>query len=374
MRPANRLRKRLTLLYCVAASISGIVLLALLTAVSVSLPSDAPAPDTITAHPVEDRPLPPGARNVLDPAGHADENLRDRVIIVPALALLLMVPVSLAFGWVFAGRMLRPVRTMNDSLQNISGRNVHERLAVAGPRDEFKDLADTIDGLLGRLELALDGHKRFVANAAHELRTPITVEHALLEEPLIDPGATVESYRANFEQLIAVNRHRGELLESLLTLAASESARDGGERFDLGEVVRAALGERRAGIGGRGLTVEATIRPAPLVGDHLLVARLVANLLDNAIHYNEPGGTIEITARGYEGRAWLRIANGGAAVPPEQVDRLFEPFQRLRRVADDGHHGLGLSIVRAIATAHGGAVTARARRSGGLAVEVDFPA
>ncbi|MGI5240747.1 sensor histidine kinase [Dactylosporangium sp. CA-139066] len=371
MRPANRLRRRLTLLYCVAASISGIVLLVLLTLVSLSLPGGASVSQARPhAVPIL-RPEPP-ARAVVYPGDRDD--YRERVLLVPGIALLIMVPISLAFGWYFAGRLLRPVRTMTESLQQISGRNVHERLAVAGPRDEFKDLADTIDGLLGRLEQALDGHKRFVANAAHELRTPITVEHALLEEPLIDAGATVESYRANFEQLIAVNRHRGELLESLLTLAASESARDGGEPLDLGDVVTAALRERADQLGERGLSVEATVRPAPLVGDPLLVARLVANLLDNAIHYNAPGGRIEVSVRGYEGRTRLRIANTGAVVPPEQVERLFEPFQRLRRVADDGHHGLGLSIVRAIAVAHGATVSARARRDGGLTVEADFPA
>jgi signal transduction histidine kinase len=387
VRPANRLRWRLTLLFCVVACISGVVLLFLFAAVSISLPADAPAPRDAAAvrdgAPIRDGaqpPIPPKPEREPAPdirsvgLPEATSDLQDRVLLVTVIALLIMVPISLASGWYIAGRMLRPVRTMTDSLQQISGRNVHERLAVAGPRDEFKDLADTVDGLLGRLERALDGHKRFVANAAHELRTPLTVEHALLEEPLIDPGASVESYRANFEQLLSVNRHRGELLESLLTLAASESARDGGEPIDLGDVVDAALAERSARLAEADLRVEAAIRPARLVGDPLLVARLVANLLDNAIHYNRPGGTIEVSARGTDGRARLIVANTGDVVPAEQVDRLFEPFQRMRRVADDGHHGLGLSIVRAIAVAHGATVFARARHSGGLTVEVEFPA
>jgi signal transduction histidine kinase len=285
-----------------------------------------------------------------------------------------MVPISLGTGWLIAGRVLRPVRTINDRLQRISGRNVHERLALPGPRTEFKDLADTIDGLLGRLETALDGHKRFVANAAHELRTPLTVEHALLEEPLIDAAATVESYRANFEQLLAVNRHRGALLESLLTLAGSESARDGGRPVDLETLVRAALADRAADLQRHDLRLTTTLRPASLTGDPLLVARLVANLCDNAIHYNQPGGTVEVTARTLDGHARLTVANTGPPVPPEEVDRLFEPFQRLQRIADDGHHGLGLSIVRAIATAHGAAINATTRNGGGLTVEVLFPA
>ncbi|WP_432992420.1 sensor histidine kinase [Dactylosporangium sp. CA-233914] len=372
MRPANRLRWRLTLLYCVATVISGAVLLLLVVAVARGLPTAdtaVPGAEIRLARPVP----PPRDGGLIHLGQDASDRYTRQMLLVPGLALLIMVPISLGFGWFFAGRVLRPVRTMTGSLQRISGRNVHERLAVTGPRDEFKDLADTIDGLLGRLETALDGHKRFVANAAHELRTPLTVEHALLEEPLIDPAATVGEYRANFEQLLAVNRARGRLLESLLTLAGSESAREGGEPVDLDALVRLALAERAAELTRNALRVEATIRPARITGDPTLIARLIANLCDNAIHYNEPGGVVEVTARVSDGHARLVIANTGPEVPPDQVDRLFEPFQRLRRVSDDGHHGLGLSIVRAIAQAHGARVLARARHGGGLTIEIVFP-
>ncbi|GAA2598071.1 ATP-binding protein [Dactylosporangium fulvum] len=379
MRPTNRLRWRLTLLYSLVTLISGAVLLILVASLARTLPPDRTI--ALPGIPVAP-PVPPPDRDAVradplidpltDPLTDPD-SFPDQVLIVPGAALLLMVPLSLGFGWLIAGRMLRPIRTMTGSLQRISGRNVHERLALTGHRDEFKDLADTIDGLLGRLEVALDGHKRFVANAAHELRTPLTVEHALLEESLIDPGATVESYRANFEQLLAVNRHRGELLESLLTLAGSESARDEGEPVHLDDVVTAALAERSAELERHDLRVEAVIRPTTTLGDRMLLARLVANLLDNAIHYNEPGGTVEVSVRAIDGHARLIVANTGAPVPPEQVDRLFEPFQRLHRVADDGHHGLGLSIVRAIALAHAAHLTAQAHPGGGLRVEALFP-
>ncbi|GAA2326271.1 HAMP domain-containing sensor histidine kinase [Dactylosporangium salmoneum] len=368
MRPSNRLRWRLTLLYCVVTLISGIVLLALASAVKVGV--DAPAPRGTLAPPV--RPEPPARATGL-PVEHIRGDPDGRTLLVPGIALILMVPLSLGFGWYIAGRMLRPVRTMTGALQRISGRNVHERLALPGPRDEFKDLADTIDGLLGRLETAIDGHRRFVANAAHELRTPLTVEHALLEEPLIDREASIESYRANFEQLLAVNRHRAQLLESLLTLTATESARDGGELVDLDALVDAALRDRSADIARHDLTTEVALRPARLVGDPVLVARLVANLCDNAVHYNAPGGTIEVGTRTTDGRARLVVANTGPVVPVDQVERLFEPFQRLHRVADDGHHGLGLSIVRAIAIAHGAQLSAYARAGGGLSIEVLFP-
>lgn len=361
----NRLRWRLTLLYCAATIASGVVLLLIITALSLSLPpADAPAPEGVTVEP--DR-LPD---SVLDQL----RGYRSDILLLPGIALAIMAALSLAVGWVIAGRMLRPVRTMTGRLQQISGRNVHERLAVAGPRDELKDLADTVDELLGRLETALDGHKRFVANAAHELRTPLTVEHALLEEPLIAPNATIERYQANFESLIAVNRKRGRLLESLLTLAGSEHGRGRAEPVDLAELAEQAVRDRAAELDRHGLRVKTTIRPAWLLGDPTLIGRLVANLCDNAVHYNVPGGVVEVATHLAAGQALLVVTNTGPVVPPEEVDRLFEPFQRMRRVADDAHHGLGLSIVRAIAVAHGAALRAQAHPGGGLTVEISFPA
>jgi signal transduction histidine kinase len=362
--PVNRLRWRLTLLYCGASVASGVVLLLIIVALSRSLP---PA----------DVPLIRGVPVVPDqPPGVASPELsrfRSELLILPFLALAIMAVLSLAAGWVIAGRMLRPVRTMTGRLRQISGRNVHERLAVPGPRDEFKDLADTVDALLGRLETALNAHKRFVANAAHELRTPLTVEHALLEEPLIDPDAPAAAYRANFERLLVVNQERGRLLESLLTLADSEHGQIRAEPVDLAELAAQALRERAGELDRRGLRAKTTTRPAELVGDPTLIGRLIANLCDNAIHYNNPGGVVEVSTRRSEGQAVLTVVNTGPSVPGAEVDRLFEPFQRMRRVADDAHHGLGLSIVRAIAVAHGAGLSARANPFGGLTVEVVFP-
>ncbi|GAA0711110.1 HAMP domain-containing protein [Dactylosporangium roseum] len=359
----NRLRRRLTLLYCAASVASGVVLLLIITVLSRSLPpADAPAPEGVSVEP-----------------GHLPDSLlvdlnayRSDILLLPAVALAIMAVLSLAVGWLIAGRILRPVRTMTGRLRQISGRNVHERLAMAGPRDELKDLADTVDELLGRLETALDGHKRFVANAAHELRTPLTVEHALLEEPLVAPNVTVERYRANFESLIAVNRARARLLESLLTLAGSEHGRGRAEPVDLAGLAEQAVRDRAAELDRHGLRVKTMIRPATLIGDPALIGRLVANLCDNAVHYNIPGGVVEVATRRAADQALLVVTNTGPVVPAEEVDRLFEPFQRMRRVADD-HHGLGLSIVRAIAVAHGAVLTAHAHPEGGLTVEISFP-
>jgi signal transduction histidine kinase len=247
-------------------------------------------------------------------------------------------------------------------------------LAVAGPRDELRSLADTVDGLLGRLESALDSHKRFVANAAHELRTPLTLEHALLEETVLDPAATVDSFRAQFGELMAVSEQQARLLESLLVLATSERGLDRLESVDLcglaGDVVRAAEQRVRT----PDVAVVARVEPARVTGDPALVERLVANLVDNAMSYNVPGGRVDVATGTDAARGFLSVTNSGPPVPPEMVDRLLNPFQRLSRTAeDDGHHGLGLSIVQSIAVAHSAELTVRARPEGGLEIRVLFP-
>lgn len=359
------LRFRLTLLYCLVSVVSSLVLLVIMSLLASGgfperiMKQDAPAPDSVAVPAF--RP-PPG------------DDFSAEMLILPALALAILAVLSLLLGWLIAGRMLRPVLTMTERLHRISERTVHERLALPGPRNELKDLADTVDELLGRLETALDAHKRFVANAAHELRTPLTIERALLEEPLIDPDADLESFRANFERLLVVSERRGQLLESLLTLTSSEHARAPDGWVDLGKLIEQALHDREPDVERRGLRVVRTLRPQRIAGDEVLLARLLANLCDNAIHYNVPGGTVEIGVRRRVGQVVLSVANTGQVVPAAQVDRLFEPFQRLQRTADDGHHGLGLSIVRAIATAHGAGVSAHARPGGGLAIHVAFPA
>lgn len=387
-----RVRLRLTLLYGVLFLLSGAVLLAmtyLLVAhsgpnvamsttsttpsggrsVSIYLGDDLPADSKLTA--AEQRVT----EAVREQAVQQQAELMHQLLVQSGVALAVMSVLSAVLGWVVAGRVLRPLQTMTKSIQRISARNVHERLAVTGPRDELKSLADTVDGLLGRLETALDSHKRFVANAAHELRTPLTLEHALLEETVIDPDATADAFRGQFEQLMAVSEQQARLLESLLVLATSERGLDRLESVELsgltGDVLRAVGPEARR----RNLAVTAEVRPARVTGDPALIERLVANLVDNAMSYNVPDGRVEV-ATGMEGeRSFLSVTNTGPPVPPEMVDQLLSPFQRLGRAADDdGHHGLGLSIVQSIAAAHSADLTVRARPEGGLATRVLFPA
>ncbi|WP_344591641.1 HAMP domain-containing sensor histidine kinase [Actinomadura vinacea] len=298
------------------------------------------------------------------------------LLMQSGVSLAIMMVLSVALGWLVAGRVLRPLRTMTATIQQISARNVHQRLAVTGPHDEMKDLADTVDGLLGRLETALDAHKRFVANAAHELRTPLTLERALLEETLTDREATLESYRETSERLLAISKDQGRLLEALLTLTSSERGLDRREPFDLSDLARQALDSAHLEADARGVRIHTRIAPAPSAGHPALAARLVANLVDNAVHHNVTGGHVEVATETRAGRAFVSVVNSGPVIPPQQVGRLFEPFQRLggRAARGDGHHGLGLSIVHAIATAHGADITAHARPGGGLSVEICFPA
>lgn len=290
------------------------------------------------------------------------------------IALAIMLVVSLALGWFVAGRVLRPLRTMTTTVQHISARTVHERLAFTGPRDELKDLADTVDGLLGRLETALDAQKRFVANAAHELRTPITLERALLEETLTDRRPTLEAFRATFGRILTISDQQGSLLESLLTLATSERGLDDRVPVDLAALTERVLAARPE-TPADGPRLYPRIAPAATAGDPALVERLVANLVDNAMRYNVPGGSVDVVTESRDGQAVISVSNTGPVVPPEQVARLLEPFQRLDRSArGDGHHGLGLSIVHAIVHAHGGTLDAVPRQNGGLVVRAAFPA
>ncbi|MFG2086871.1 sensor histidine kinase [Spirillospora sp. NPDC048824] len=379
-------RMRLTLLYGTLFTVSGAVLLAITfllvqrnAVFKVRVPCfDKAAEDC--AFRLPGTPL-ESADSVRAWREQQTQTQAQEFLVQAGIALAIMLVVSLLLGWFVAGRVLRPLRTMTTTVQHISARNVHERLALTGPRDELKDLADTVDGLLGRLETALDAQKRFVANAAHELRTPLTLERALLEETLTERRPTLEAFRATFERILTISDQQGSLLESLLTLAISERGLDGRAPVDLAALTEQVLATRpETPAGGPeppagGPRLYPRIAPAATAGDPALVERLVANLVDNAIRYNVPGGSVDVATGTRDGQAVVSVSNTGPVVPPEQVARLLEPFQRLDRSArGDGHHGLGLSIAHAIAIAHGGTLSAVPRQDGGLVVQAAFPA
>jgi signal transduction histidine kinase len=291
------------------------------------------------------------------------------------IALVIMAVLAIALGWLVAIRILRPLRTITTTTQRITEHNLHERLALPGPGDEIKDLADTIDGLLDRLEAAFDAQRRFVANASHELRTPLTLNRALLDVTLTNPDATVDDLRVMGQELIASGEQQEQLIEALLTLATSTRGLERHEPFDLSEITAGVLLGPYPEADRLGLDVQTAIAPAPAIGDPRLAKRLVANLFDNALRHNVAGGHVSIATRTESGYAILTIANSGPIIPRDDIDRLFQPFQRLHsdRANHPDGHGLGLSIVQSIAAAHRAALSARARSDGGLHVEVRFP-
>jgi signal transduction histidine kinase len=291
------------------------------------------------------------------------------------IALAIMAVLAIALGWVVAGRVLRPLRAMQAAAQQITERSLHERLAFPGPADEVKDLADTIDGLLARLETAFEAQRHFVASASHELRTPLTLDRALLEVALADPGATAEDLRSTCQDLLVSGEQQERLIEALLTLASSERGLDRRERFNLAAVTARAVSAHRVDAEHRGLQVGISLGNAVVAGDPDLAERMAANLMDNAIRHNVPGGRLDVRTETRDARAVLAVGNTGPPVPQDQAGRLFEPFQRLsghRATHPDGH-GLGLSIVRAIAAAHDAGLKVLLRPGGGLNVEVHFP-
>jgi len=297
-------------------------------------------------------------------------------VIGSAVSLAVLVVLSLALGWLIAGRLLRPLRTITATARDISANNLHRRLSLGGRDDEFKELGETLDDLFGRLEASFESQRHFVANASHELRTPLTAERTLLQVALADPDASAQTLRSACEQVLALGEQQERLIEALLTLASSERGVEQRERCDLAEVAGKVVLVRRQEAGRRGVHVAATLAAAPAAGDPSLIESLVANLVDNAVRHNVAGGRVEISTTMTIGRASISVGNTGAVVPPDEVERLFQPFQQLgtERIRHTDGHGLGLAIVHAIASAHGATLAARARPEGGLDIEVSFPA
>jgi signal transduction histidine kinase len=293
----------------------------------------------------------------------------------PAIVGLLAVLVALWLAWLIAGWFLRPLREMNATAHEISATNLHQRLGLDGPDDELSELGRTLDDLFGRLEASFESQRHFVANASHELRTPLAGQRTLLQVALADPDATSTELRAACEEALALGDQQEQLIDSLLTLATSERGLEEREASNLASLTEHVLISRTEEAERRGLHIESNLAEAQVVGDPRLIASLVANLVDNALRHNAPGGTIEVVTRSAGGRANLFVSNTGPVVPPEDIGRLFQLFQQVgaERVRNATGHGLGLAIVQAIAKAHGAKVTARPRPEGGLDVDVAFP-
>jgi len=358
------LRLRLTLLYGAVFFASGTVLLGFIAAAFWSGKS------TRESVPVGQEV--PGGRSIADHQHGLDLHA---LLIFSAIGLAVMVVVSLALGWVIAGRALRPLRTMVSTAQAISASNLSSRIGPASPYLEFRELGATLDDLFARLEAAFQSQRHFVANASHELRTPLTAERALLQVALADPDQNAETLRAACEQVLALGAAQEHLIDSLLTLASSEQGVERWEPLDLAVIADEVILVRQGEAERRDVRIDDALAGAPTTGDPRLVESLIANLIDNAIRHNIAGGQVEVGTSLSEHGAGITVRNTGPAIPPQDIDRLFIPFQRLNAVRTrhaDGH-GLGLAIVRAIATAHGALLTAKPGESGGLDVTVTFP-
>jgi signal transduction histidine kinase len=303
-----------------------------------------------------------------------DQALR-QLVTQSSLALGLMSVASLGAGWLIAGRMLRPVSEIAGTVRRITAEQLHERVALDGPEDELKELADQFDAMLDRLDEAFRAQRDFVANASHELRTPLAVMRAELDVTYGDPNATPEEMRASAEVVRRAISRAEALVTALLTLERADAPLSSRTPVDLAERARGILDARASDAAARGIEVRTTLLAAPVEGDPVLLDRLIENLVANAIAYNLESGWIEVASGASEGVATLRVANAGAPIDPAAAEGLFERFRRLddSRSRESGGYGLGLAIVRAVARHHGGEAHARALPGGGLEITVTIP-
>jgi signal transduction histidine kinase len=356
--PRRSLQARLTLFYAAVIFVAGIVVLALVAVPLAGIQSAAPegsrASGAIT-----------GTGNGIGP---------HQLLVGSAVALAILIPIALAAGWFVAGRFLQPLRAITATAKAISAGNLHQRLDLGEPADELTELGYILDDLFARLEASFDAQRHFVARASHELRTPLAGLRTLLEVTLADPDADAATLRSACQEALALGGHQERLVRALLTLATSEGGVTRRDTLDLAQAVTGVLASRRDHAAESGIDVAEHLAPAVTAGDPGLIESLIANLIDNAIRHNHPDGHVEITTQTSGTQATLTVTNSGPVVPGDQIQRLFQPFQRLapdRNGRRDGY-GIGLAIVNAVTQAHHAALTTSARPEGGLSITVRF--
>jgi signal transduction histidine kinase len=360
--PRPTIRLRLTLLYAGVFLLAGAALLT----VSYVLVRNNLAPGDVGISGPGEEVRRAVQREIADDALH---HLR----VQYALALVAMTALSVLLGWLMAGRALRGLQQITATARHVSQDTLDERIALEGPRDELKELADTFDEMLERLSSAFASQRRFVANASHELRTPLTVMRTELEVTLADPDASNAELRAMAVAVHEAVDRTERLVQALLTLARSEGAVARRDPVDLAAAAKMALEHTARAAETAGLTVTADLHAAPVRGDRRLLERLVANLVENAVGHNRPGGRVSVTTATRNGHSVVDVVNDGDVLDPATLPRLLEPFQRIDRGARGDGAGLGLSIVRSVAQAHGGAVALAACPDGGLRATVTLP-
>ena len=373
--PRRTLRAQLALLY---AAVFGLACVAVGAVAVIFKPnflvrtSCSPAPGTRSQ---------PGLCGQSDQLSFAGTIAHDAQQNLAGLAMVAVVAVlAVGIGWLIAGRVLRPLRTITATARDISARNLHQRLAIDGPDDEFRQLGETLDSLFGRLEASFRAQRHFVANASHELRTPVAAEKTVLQVALADPDASAATLRSACEKALRWNDQQDRLIDSLLTLASSEREIERWEPFDLADLAGKVVLNCRQDAERRDIRIDSALSAARATGDQALAESLIANLVGNAIRHNVDGGRVEISTGITDGLAVVTVSNTGPLVAADEVDRLFLPFQRqgsqrpgLQQSSQASGHGLGLAIVSAIAGVHGAALTANPRPAGGLDISVSFP-
>ncbi|MFI6346176.1 sensor histidine kinase [Streptomyces sp. NPDC050560] len=386
LRPTIRIR--LTLLYGGMFLIAGILLLSIIYLLaaqavhvgndlpftirsgSISVSSDAcPGLDQSTANPDDFN------RALNSCVNHQRQEALDNLLSRSLLALLGLAVIAFAFGYAMAGRVLSPLGRITRTARRVAGSDLSRRIELDGPDDELKELADTFDDMLERLERAFSAQQRFVGNASHELRTPLAINRTLLEVQLSDPEAPAELQQLG-KTLLATNERSEQLVEGLLLLARSDNQIVDRGPVDLAEVASRALDQVRGEAERAGVEIRGVRGPAVVQGNGVLLERIAINLVQNAVRYNVPHeGWVEVTTQAQHGQAVLTVANTGPVVPAYEIGNLFEPFRRLRteRTGSDKGVGLGLSIARSVARAHGGRIDAAPREGGGLVMRVTLP-
>jgi signal transduction histidine kinase len=366
------IRVRLTLHYAAALFLAGVVLIGLMTlyfgqALDQHAANRAAATEQLTANVLADTHAVERLHEALRAQFQQDRDDTLRAMLTWSLASVgVVVLLAGGLGWLLADRALRPLQQITTTAQRVADRNLAERIALSGPDDELKHLADTFDAMLERLDRSFDGQRRFVANASHELRTPLTINRTLIQVALDTPG-TPEPTRRLGTTLLEVNKRHERLIDGLLVLASSDQPVTEHHPTDLARHVDIPADTQ--------VEIRTDLAAAPVTGDPVLLERLAQNLLDNAIRHNlAEHGWVSISTGTTDGHAYLTVTNTGPTIPPAEVPGLFEPFRRLAPTEPGRGAGLGLSIVRSVAQAHDGDVTAHPRPGGGLTVHVRLPA
>jgi signal transduction histidine kinase len=386
LRPTIRIR--LTLLYGGMFLIAGVVLLTiiyLLAAQAMHAGNELPfklvdgtvRPTNSTCPQIVGQNLDPDQFNAaLNDCWQQQRQLAlDGLLRRSLFALVGLSVIAFAFGYAMAGRVLSPLGRITRTARQVAGSDLSRRIELDGPDDELKELSDTFDEMLQRLDRAFTAQQRFVANASHELRTPLAITRTLLEVQLSDPGASAELTQLA-RTLLATNERSEQLVEGLLLLARSDNEIVDRKPVDLAEVAAQAVDQTRAEAQDKGVELRGERQPVVVEGNGVLLERIAMNLVQNAVRYNVPeGGWVEVTTEAPQGQAVLVVENTGPIVPAYELDNIFEPFRRLRtpRTGSDKGVGLGLSIVRSVARAHGGRITALPREGGGLVMRVVLP-